>query len=301
MTSPRRYFNLSADSDRWNRFGFRPGDIVISTPPKAGTTLTQMLTALLVFDDPDLPASLDELSPWLDMTALAEDEVFTRLDAQTHRRFIKTHTPLDGIPEHDDVVYLTIARDPRDVFVSWQHHFDNMDLDQLFAFIDAAIGIEQVQQFLVPPPDDIGERFDLFVDSRDPTEFLSAAGLGHQMQLQWDRRERPNVCSQHFTDVRADPVAAMGRIAAVLGLERSTERLTELAAAADIGAMRSLAADRAPARGLFNDPAKFFRTGGSGEWRSIVTNDQLERYWEAVNSRATPEVVDWMHFGEAGA
>jgi hypothetical protein len=301
MTTLRRYFNLTTDSDRWNRFEFRPGDIVISTPPKAGTTLTQMMTALLVFDDPDLPAALDELSPWLDMTALAEDEVFSRLEAQTHRRFIKTHTPLDGVPERDDVVYLTIARDPRDVFVSWQHHVDNMDLGQLLAAIDAAIGLHRVEQFLVRPPDDVGERFDLFVDDEDPTQFLSAAGLAHQMQLQWDHRERPNVCSQHFTDVTADPVAALGRIATVLGLEPSTERLAELAEAAHIDAMRSRAADRAPTRGLFTDPAKFFRAGGSGEWRSIVTDDQLERYWEAVSSRASPEVVDWMHHGEAGA
>jgi aryl sulfotransferase len=39
--------------------------------------------------------SLAELSPWLD---ISRDEVQARLSAQRHRRFIKTHTPLDGIP-----------------------------------------------------------------------------------------------------------------------------------------------------------------------------------------------------------
>lgn len=33
----------------------RPGDIIISTPPKCGTTLTQMMCALLIFDSPAFP------------------------------------------------------------------------------------------------------------------------------------------------------------------------------------------------------------------------------------------------------
>src|SRR5262249_38699700 len=37
---------------RWEGFEFRPGDIVISTPKKCGTTWTQMLCALLIFDGP---------------------------------------------------------------------------------------------------------------------------------------------------------------------------------------------------------------------------------------------------------
>src|SRR6516162_8366899 len=55
------------DSTRWSRFEFRPGDIVISTPPKCGTSWTQMLCGLLLFDGPDFPGSIDDLSPWLDL------------------------------------------------------------------------------------------------------------------------------------------------------------------------------------------------------------------------------------------
>jgi hypothetical protein len=34
----RRYRGFMADSDRWRRFAFRDGDIVITTPSKCGTT-----------------------------------------------------------------------------------------------------------------------------------------------------------------------------------------------------------------------------------------------------------------------
>ena len=56
--APRtRYRSIIADSGRWDGFAFRPGDVVISTPPKCGTTWTQMLCALLIFDGPDVPGA----------------------------------------------------------------------------------------------------------------------------------------------------------------------------------------------------------------------------------------------------
>jgi hypothetical protein len=55
VTALVRYRSLVADSARWEGFGLRPGDIVISTPPKCGTTWTQMLCALLIFDGPRSP------------------------------------------------------------------------------------------------------------------------------------------------------------------------------------------------------------------------------------------------------
>jgi hypothetical protein len=46
VQTPRtRYRLVTSDSSRWDGFAFRPGDVVISTPPKCGTTWTQMLCA----------------------------------------------------------------------------------------------------------------------------------------------------------------------------------------------------------------------------------------------------------------
>ncbi|MFP6773002.1 MAG: sulfotransferase domain-containing protein [Alphaproteobacteria bacterium] len=49
------------------------------------------------------------------------------LDAQDHRRLIKSHTPLDSIPYNPQSTYVTVHRDPRDVFLSMRHHMDNLD------------------------------------------------------------------------------------------------------------------------------------------------------------------------------
>src|SRR5262249_40689536 len=124
--SPMRYRSVIADSARWDGFEFRPRDIVISTPPKCGTTWTQMLCALLIFDGPEFPAAMAAMSPWLDMCNRSLADVRAALAAQPHRRFIKTHTPLDGIPLRPEVTYVVVGRDPRDVAVSYEHHADNM-------------------------------------------------------------------------------------------------------------------------------------------------------------------------------
>src|SRR4051794_1067722 len=92
------YRSTVRDSRRWDHLHLRPGDIVVSTPPKSGTTWMQMICALLVHQTPVLPDSLDRLSPWIDSLTRPLDEVVADLDGQHHRRVIKTHTPLDGLP-----------------------------------------------------------------------------------------------------------------------------------------------------------------------------------------------------------
>jgi hypothetical protein len=48
MAEPRRSRSIVFDGTRWAGFRFRPDDIVISTPPKSGTTWMQMLCAMVV-------------------------------------------------------------------------------------------------------------------------------------------------------------------------------------------------------------------------------------------------------------
>src|ERR1700677_538611 len=114
----RRYTAPDEGSARWWGFPSRPGDIVVSTRSKSGTTWVQMICLLLVFGRPELPDRLGRLSPWLDWLVEPEADVFARLAAQTHRRVIKTHTPLDGVPLHPRVTYIVVGRHPLDVAVS---------------------------------------------------------------------------------------------------------------------------------------------------------------------------------------
>ena len=127
--APVHYLSDDEDSARWTGFEFRPGDIVISTRSKSGTTWMQRICSLLVFQSAELPAPIAELSPWLDHRVAPVERVYANLDAQTHRRFIKTHTPLDGLPLRPEVTYIVVCRQPLDAAVSLYHQGDNLNRD----------------------------------------------------------------------------------------------------------------------------------------------------------------------------
>src|SRR3954454_24701597 len=106
------------DSTRWQAYNHRPGDIVISTSYKTGTTWMQAIVANLLFQDGAFPAPVSVMSPWLDMAVPPLGDVAKGLEAQTHRRSIKSHLPLDGLPYFETARYIIVGRDVRDVFMS---------------------------------------------------------------------------------------------------------------------------------------------------------------------------------------
>ena len=149
----KRYRSPVADSQRWDDFVARPGDIVVTTPPKCGTTWTQMICALLVFQTPASRTTVPSLAVDRHDHPIASD-LFTDLAAQGHRRFVKTHTPLDGLPTDPSVTYVCVGRDPRDAAISMHHHRDNLDLDQVLqarARAAAEDGIELDPTTPAPP------------------------------------------------------------------------------------------------------------------------------------------------------
>src|SRR5436305_14046096 len=141
-----RYRMVISDSARWEPFEARPGDIIISTPPKCGTTWMQMICALLIFQSPTFDRSLDLISPWFDMLTRERDAVMADWTAQRHRRFIKSHTPFDGLPDDERITYICVARDPRDVARSWDNHMANMDLGALITARQNAVGLDDLAE-----------------------------------------------------------------------------------------------------------------------------------------------------------
>jgi aryl sulfotransferase len=311
MSEPlKRYRNLMYDSLRWDGFRFRDDDIVISTPAKCDTTWMQMICALLIFQDPVLPRPLTALSPWLDIQTAPLEEVTSALEAQNHRRFIKTHTPLDGIPFDERVTYIGVGRDPRDVALSWDNHAANMNLDAVLGARVAASGSEDLAELLGdgPPPvlDDPVERFWAWVDA--DLEPLGGrpclAATLHHLDTCWVRRHHDNVALFHFGDLQADLDAEMRRLAAVLGIRVPDRTWPSLVSAATFERMRARADELAPQVGVadfWHDTSRFFHRGGSGQWRAIISDEELPRYEARVRQLAPPDLDRWAHLGWRGA
>ena len=123
------YRSALIDSARWASYNHRPGDIFVCASPKCGTTWMQTIVASLLWPDGNFPGAVIEMGPWFDGRIFDFDELSARLEAQTHRRYIKTHTPADGIPNFDTASYIVVARDGRDAFVSFGNHMKHMGAD----------------------------------------------------------------------------------------------------------------------------------------------------------------------------
>ena len=106
MPEPTRravYRTWMADSRRWDGYRPRPGDIIVATYPKCGTTWMQRIVDLLIFQTPE-PRNIGDIAPWLDRRiGPPVESLLAKLDAQTHRRFLKSHMPFDALPIFDDV------------------------------------------------------------------------------------------------------------------------------------------------------------------------------------------------------
>jgi aryl sulfotransferase len=288
-----------ADSKRWEGFDFRPGDIVISAPAKSGTTWTQMICALLVFGTPDLPAPLTTLSPWLDMCLLPLAQVREQLDAQSHRRFIKTHTPLDGLPQDDRVTYIAVARDPRDIPASLRHHRANVVRRVLDDLPSQGPSHQSAQPHATDL--DVHEAFRRWVNEDAPPHdqpYTLRGVVWHQSRA-WSRRDDPNVVLLHYGDLLRDLDREMRRLADRLGITVATDAWPDLVAAATFDRMRERSDQLVPdeRRGVFADPAKFFRAGTSGGWRDVLTDHDLARYRQRLSELAPPELIHWLHNG----
>ena len=290
----QRYTSSDEDSARWETFPFRSGDIVVSTRSKSGTTWVQMICALLVHG-PDLPAPLGELSPWLDHAVAPLDRVVGRLEGQPYRRIIKTHTPLDGVPIDPRATYLVVGRHPLDLAVSLYHQGDNIDRERVAELTGVPVRRATrpvLHEWLV----------EWMRDETTPQERMdSLVGVVHHAADAWSRAESTdNVTLLHYADLRADLDGEMRRVADVLGVTVAEDRWPALVAAAGFDRMRDRAETVVPnAGGVLKDPARFFRSGGTGEGVATLSDDELAAYQARVATMARPEVVAWLHEGTA--
>ena len=120
----RELHNHHFDSTIWNEFEFRNDDIVIATYAKSGTTWVQQIVAQLLFQGAD-GLEVAEMSPWLDLRVPPKAVKLPMVEAQPHRRFIKTHLPVDALVYSPLAKYLYIGRDGRDVVWSMYNHHAN--------------------------------------------------------------------------------------------------------------------------------------------------------------------------------
>ncbi len=305
IQSPTRtYRNWVADSRRWNAYRPRTGDIVIATYPKSGTTWMQQIVSLLVFLSPE-PRAVAEISPWLDRRHESLDALLQRLEVQAHRRFLKSHVPFDGMPIHDDVKYIHVARDGRDACLSYHNHNLAYAEARLADFDAVGLADETLGQPFPRPPADAREYFRRWLREglAGETDGLPFGSWFNCERTWWADRHRPNLLMVHYRDLKTDLAGEMRRVAEFLDIAVPEPLWPTLVEAATFAAMRRNGDMLQPALrgGLIGGSATFFHKGENGRWRGVLTDDDIAAYEARVRERLEPDCAAWLQAGRLGS
>jgi aryl sulfotransferase len=287
----REFQNHHMDSTIWNRFRFRPNDVVISTYAKCGTTWTQQIVGQLIFaGDPGIRVS--ELSPWLDMRLPTEAEKFALLEAQKHRRFIKTHLPLDAFVFRPEIKHIYVARDGRDIAWSMHNHATNF-VPQFYDVINSVPG--RVGPPLMHPEPDVTEFFRRWL-AEDGHPFWS---FWDNVRTWWQARHEPNVLMLHFADMKRDLPGAVSRIADFLGIELDSAVFDRVVRHSSFEWMKANADKVAPLGGevFQGGGTTFINKGSNGRWRDVLSEHDIASYEARALAELGPECAHWLSHG----
>jgi hypothetical protein len=278
---------------------WRDGDIVISVPPKSGTTWTMNIVhQLRTGGDPAFVDIYAEV-PWLEIVprpgARIEDLVaaFDRMPRDQRRAF-KSHAAPPMLPYHPagsepDVKYIVIARNPDEALASFRPF--------IAAHSDAWFDLWQVPREAIVGPD-----LETFF-----------AGLGSQalapmvfgfLAAWWPLRHEPNVLLVHYADLKRDHEASIRHIADFLGYAPTDAQWAAILEYTSFSWMKAHEDKfelRTVAEVPILDPGAMIRKGKIGASAEDGVTPQLSEAIAAIGRSilTDPEAFDWCYRGSA--
>jgi aryl sulfotransferase len=288
----RELHNHHFDSTIWNHFGFRDDDIIIATYAKSGTTWMQQIVGQLLFGGaPDLEVA--EMSPWLDLRVPPKEVKLPLVEAQAHRRFLKTHLPVDALRFSPQPKYLYIGRDGRDVVWSMYNHHVNANQAWYEALNDTP---GRVGPPIEPPPDDIRRYWHDWLE-RDGHPFWP---FWENVRSWWEIRNLPNVKLVHFENLKRDMSGQIRRIARFLEIPVDESRWGAILEHCSFDWMKRNARRSVPLGGAFWDAGAevFIHKGVNGRWMSTLTEEESAQYEQRARAELGAECARWLATGE---
>jgi aryl sulfotransferase len=289
----RELHNHHMDSTVWNDFAFRKDDIIIGTYAKSGTTWTQQIVSQLIFGGAE-GVDVATLSPWLDMRILPREQINAMLEAQAHRRFIKTHLPLDALVFSPEAKYIYIARDGRDVAWSAHNHFAHVK-DEFYAALNDTPG--RVGPPMPRLPVDVRQFFLEWMEN-DGAPLWS---FWENIRTWWEWRHLPNIMLLHFADLKAGSERKIREVADFLDIPVADELWPTILDHCSFDYMKRNAEQVVPLGGApWEGGARtFINKGTNGRWRDVLTADDNRRYQELALQHLGPECAMWLEQGGA--
>lgn len=283
--------NQHIDSTVWNDFPFRDDDIIISTYAKSGTTWMQQIVSQLLFNG-DTEQNTQAMSPWVDFRLPPKEVKLPALEAQTHRRFIKTHLPVEALVYSPKAKYIYIGRDGRDVLWSLYNHHANGN-QAMYDALNNAPG--RIGPPLEPPPADIREYWHEWL-ARDGFPYWS---FWENVRSWWAIRNLPNILMVHFDVLKNDMPAGMRRIAEFLEIPIDESKWDEIVEHCTFNWMRENGEKIVPMGGAMwvGGVKTFINKGVNGRWRETLTAEESAEYEAKALAELGPECAAWLATG----
>ncbi|MEQ8354328.1 MAG: sulfotransferase domain-containing protein [Kiloniellaceae bacterium] len=288
----REYQNHHFDSTVWNDFNFRPDDIFIATYAKSGTTWVQQIVSQLIFNgEAGLPVA--EMSPWLDLRVPPKDVKLAEVEGQAHRRFIKTHLPVDALVFAPPAKYIYIGRDGRDVVWSLYNHHANAN--QLwYELLNDTPG--RVGPPIEPPPDSVVQYFHDWLED-DGFPFWP---FWENVRSWWAIRDLPNVMMVHFAGLKADMPGEIRRVADFLEIPIDEANWDAIVEHCSFDYMKANATESVPLGGAFWDGGAetFIHKGTNDRWRDLLSDAESMAYEQRAVAELGADGAEWLRSGK---
>lgn len=250
---------------------------------------------------------LMHVSGWIDQRFHKPiEEVIERIEAQEHRRFLKSHLPLDGLPFYGEVKYIHVARDGRDAAMSYHNHITGFAEEMLNSLDKAGLGDESVGRPYPRPHADPARHFHRWISETvvpgdaDGSPVMSFFWFERTW---WDARHRPNVLLVHYNDLKTDLAGEMLRVADFLAIPVPPGIWPTLVQAARFETMRREGdALMASMASIFKEGSRrFFYMGSNDRWKGVVNGKDLALYDAKFETMFSPACAGWIEAGRLKA
>jgi len=233
-----------------------------------------------------------EMSPWMDLRVPPKEIKLATVEAQTHRRFLKTHLPVDALVFSDKAKYIYVGRDGRDVLWSLYNHHVNAN-DAWYAALNDTPG--RVGPPIGKPPATIEQYYHDWMDQNGHPWWP----FWENVLSWWEIKELPNVYMLHFADLKKDMPGEIRRLARYLDIPIKDEKWDDILLHCSFDYMKANAAKSVPLGGAFWDGGAktFIHKGQNGRWRDVLGQEDIAQYEELATQELGEECARWLEAG----
>ncbi|MBV1930005.1 MAG: sulfotransferase domain-containing protein, partial [Gammaproteobacteria bacterium] len=236
--------------------------------------------------------AIAEMSPWVDLRVPPKEVKLPAIEAQTHRRFLKTHLPVDALVFSNKAKYIYIARDARDVMWSMHNHHLNAN-DLWYDALNNTPG--RIGPEMPKPLENPVEYFEHWLDN----DGAPLWPFWENVRSWWNIRALPNVMLLHFADLKRDLPGQIENISAFVDIEIDAKTMTKILHHCSFDYMKSNAAASVPVGGAFWDGGAktFIHKGTNGRWVDLLSDATSQKYLAKAEAELGEECAQWLAQG----